>query len=40
MMMVHLEFTDATAGEISTGQGDDYIDEWANFDAYDVTSLL
>ena len=38
--MVRLEFTDATAGEISTGQGIDSIDEWAKFDADDVTSLL
>ena len=38
--MVRLEFTDATAGEISTGQGIDSIDEWAKFDADDVMSLL
>ena len=34
------EFTDATAGEIYTGQGIDSIDEWANFDEDNVVSLL
>ena len=40
IMMVRLEFADATADEIITDQGIDSINEWMNFDADDVTSLL
>ena len=38
-MMVRLGFTEAAADEIYSGQGIDSIDEWANLDESDVTSL-
>ena len=38
-MMVRLGFTEAAADEIYSGQGIDSIDEWANLDKSDVTSL-
>ena len=38
-MMVRLGFTETAADEIYSGQGIDSIDEWANLDESDVTSL-